>query len=272
MKIDPNTYIIAVANQKGGVGKTTTAINLAASLAASKRRVLLIDLDPQGNATMGAGVDKYALSHSIVELLLNETTLDQVLQKNDVAQFHILPANGDLTVASVALLDHPEKEQRLKNIISPIAHDYDYIVIDCPPTLNMLTLNALTAATDVLIPMQCEYFSLEGLTSLIETIEQIQSSINPTLNLHGIVRTMYDSRNRLTGDINKQLQEHFGDTLYRTVIPRNVRLAEAPSFGQPILQYDRQSTGAASYMALAGEMIRRLEDKQTFASPEAAAK
>lgn len=253
------TKIIAIANQKGGVGKTTTAVNLAASLAATKRRVLLVDLDPQGNATTGSGVEKDALKVSLVDVLLGEADIKQALITVEFAGYDLLPANRDLTAATIGLMNHANKELRLKQILQPVQSRYDFIIIDCPPTLNMLTLNALTAANSVLIPMQCEYYSLEGLSSLLDTIEQIQATINPQLSLEGILRTMYDSRNRLTGDINKQLRQHFGEKVFRTVIPRNVRLAEAPSFGKPILHYERNSTGAASYLALAGEMIRREE-------------
>ena len=253
----PNTKILAIANQKGGVGKTTTAVNLAASLAATKRCVLLIDLDPQGNATMGSGVDKHELTKTINEVLLGECTLNDALCKNLEAGFDLLPSNRDLTVAEIGLLDSNDKEQRLKNVLAPILANYDFIIIDCPPTLNMLTVNALVAATGVLVPMQCEYYSLEGLSSLLDTIEQIRSSVNPTLNLEGILRTMYDARNRLTNDVNKQLHQHFGEKVFKTVIPRNVRLAEAPSFGKPILQYERQSQGATAYLSLAAEVIRR---------------
>jgi chromosome partitioning protein len=256
------TNIIAVANQKGGVGKTTTAVNLAASLVATKRRVLLIDLDPQGNATMGSGVDKHELDISLGDVLLDDVSLEKAIIPNEVAGFDLLPSNRDLTAAAIGLLDSDEKEMRLKNILAPLAGRYDYIIIECPPTLNMLTINALTAATSVLIPMQCEYFSLEGLSSLLETVEQLQETVNPDLKIEGILRTMYDSRNRLTNDINKQLHKHFGEKIYRTVIPRNVRLAEAPSFGKPILYYERNSTGAASYLALAGEMIRRNDERK----------
>jgi chromosome partitioning protein len=251
------TKIIAVANQKGGVGKTTTAVNLAASLVASKRRVLLIDLDPQGNATMGSGIDKHELANTISNALLGEITISEIMVHSDVAGYDLLPSNRDLTAAEVGLLDMENNESRLKQLLNPIKPNYDYIIIDCPPTLNMLTVNALTAATGVLIPMQCEYYSLEGLSSLLSTIDQITQTINPDLKLEGILRTMYDPRNRLTNDINKQLHEHFGEQVYRTVIPRNVRLAEAPSYGKPILQYEKNSQGASSYLALAGEVINR---------------
>lgn len=258
-----DSNIIAITNQKGGVGKTTTAVNLAASLVASKRRVLLIDLDPQGNATMGSGIDKYELNTSINELLLGEVDIKTVLQIVEPAGFAMLPANRDLTAAAIGLLESEEKQSRLRNVLQPILNDYDYIIIDCPPTLNMLTLNALTAANGVLIPMQCEYFSLEGLSSLLETIEQLQQTVNPNLKIEGILRTMYDPRNRLTNDINKQLHQHFAEKVYRTVIPRNVRLAEAPSFGKPILHYEKNSQGASAYLALAGEIIRRDELQTT---------
>ena len=261
--MEAHTHIVAVTNQKGGVGKTTTALNLAASLAATKRRTLLIDLDPQGNATMGCGVNKYELSQSVLELLLGELAFSEVVRSLEDFHFDLLPANRDLTAAAVQLLDSENKELSLAKLLEGVKADYDYIIIDCPPTLNMLTLNALAAADSVLIPMQCEYYSLEGLTSLLDTIEQMRDSVNPRLKIEGILRTMYDTRNRLTTDVDQQLHQHFGNTVYRTVIPRNVRLAEAPSFGKPILQYEKHSKGAAAYLSLAGEMIRRNEQEDS---------
>lgn len=250
--------VLAIANQKGGVGKTTTSVNLAASLKATKRRVLLIDLDPQGNATMGSGVDKSELEFSIYDLLMGEAEFATVVRKTP-GDFDILPANGDLTAAEVALLQAENRETRLRDIIACISDQYDFIVIDCPPSLNMLTINALVAANGVIIPMQCEYYALEGLSALMETIQAVSSTFNPTLEIEGILRTMYDPRNRLTVEVSNQLFTHFGDRVYRTVVPRNIRLAEAPSYGLPVLQYDRQSRGAIAYLALAGEMLRRNE-------------
>jgi len=247
---------ITIANQKGGVGKTTTCVNLAASLAATKRRVLLIDMDPQGNATMGSGVDKNDLDNSVCDVLLGECSVDQVLIKSD-AGFDLLPANSDLTAAEVQLMNKIGRERQLFIALQDILDRYDYILIDCPPSLNMLTVNALVAANGVVIPMQCEYYALEGLSALLETIEQIRISVNPRIKVEGLLRTMYDPRNNLSNDVSSELVEHFGDRVYRTVIPRNVRLAEAPSFGQPILQYDKNSRGSMAYLALAGEVLRR---------------
>lgn len=253
--------ILAIANQKGGVGKTTTSVNLAASLSATKRRVLLLDLDPQGNATMGSGIDKSDLDKSIYDVLVGEATAAQTILKTE-AGVDLLPANGDLTAAEVVLLQAENKETRLRDILAQVQDQYDYIVIDCPPSLNMLTINALVSAHGVLIPMQCEYYALEGLSALVETIQAISSTFNPELQIEGILRTMYDPRNRLTTEVSGQLYTYFGDKVYRTVVPRNVRLAEAPSYGMPVLQYDRTSRGAIAYLALAGEILRRNETKE----------
>lgn len=246
--------VIAIANQKGGVGKTTTSINLSASLAASRQDVLLIDLDPQGNATMGCGVDKNALVHTSNDVLLRDCLAEQAALST-AAGFELIPANGDLTVAEVSLMERSHRETFLFKALQSLQSTYTYILIDCPPALNTLTINALVAADSVLIPMQCEYYALEGLAALLSTIEQIKSSVNPRLQLEGILRTMYDSRNRLCSEVSKQLLEHFGNKVYRTVVPRNVRLAEAPSHGLPALQYDKSSPGAAAYMVLAAELM-----------------
>lgn len=251
--------IIAITNQKGGVGKTTTSVNLAASLAAAGKRVLMVDLDPQGNATMGCGVNKQTCEHTVYDALVGQVPLQQVIVKSGTEQFDVLPANADLTAAEVQLLKFNDKETRLRQILQWVDPSYDYILIDCPPSLNMLTVNALTAAEGVIIPLQCEYYALEGLSSLVDTITQVNQHINPYLKIEGILRTMYDPRNSLTNDVSEQLSHHFGERLYRTVIPRNVRLAEAPSHGLPALDYDRQSRGALAYLAMAGEMMRREE-------------
>ena len=251
--------IIAIANQKGGVGKTTTCVNLAASMAATKRQVLVIDLDPQGNATMGSGVDKYEVSHTAYELLIDEMPLDDVIEKETTGGYHLLAANSDVTAAEVKLMTLFSRETRLRTALIDAKNKYDYIFIDCPPSLNTLTINAMTAADSILVPMQCEYYALEGLTALIDTISKLISIINKDLKIEGILRTMYDPRNRLSSDVSDQLKKHFGDKVYRTIIPRNIRLAEAPSFGKPAMYYDKSSTGAKAYLALAGEMIRREE-------------
>ena len=251
------TKIIAIANQKGGVGKTTTSVNIAASLAATKRRVLLIDIDPQGNATMGSGVNKMELELSSFDVLMGEKTIAEVLTRSGEGDYDLLPANGDLTGAEVGLLDELAREIRLRNAIDEVKGNYDFIFIDCPPSLNMLTVNALVAATSVIIPMQCEYYALEGLSALLGSIEKIRKYLNPELKIEGLLRTMYDPRNNLATQVSAELLEHFGEKVYRTIIPRNVRLAEAPSHGLPIIKYDKTSRGALAYLALAGEMLRR---------------
>ena len=257
--------ILAIANQKGGVGKTTTAVNLAASLVVTRKKVLLVDMDPQGNATMGSGIDKSALELSVYELLTGRASLEAVMQSKVQAGYDLLPANGDLVAGEVELIGLPQREARLQQATRLVRNNYDFILIDCPPSLNMLTVNALAAADGVVIPMQCEYYALEGLSALMETIQAIQLQINPRLRIMGILRTMYDPRNRLTTEVNGQLFNYFGDTVYRTVVPRNVKLAEAPSFGASAISYDRQSKGAIAYLALAGEILRR--DEQAAARP-----
>ncbi|MDX2418073.1 MAG: AAA family ATPase [Xanthomonadales bacterium] len=254
--------IIAVANQKGGVGKTTTCVNLASALADMNYRTLLVDLDPQGNASVGCGVNSRELAVSALEVMQAECDIPEAMIELEALGFDILPSNGDLTAAEVSLLQIDEREYRLKQALEKVAHQYAWIIVDCPPSLNMLTLNALTAANSVLIPMQCEYYALEGLASLLETIEQVRSSINPGLEIEGLLRTMYDGRNNLSNAVSDQLIEHFGERVYRTLIPRNVRVAEAPSYGLPVLRYDPSSRGAMAYLGLAGEMLRRNRKRQ----------
>ena len=249
--------IIAVTNQKGGVGKTTTSVNRAASLAETGRRVLLIDLDAQGNATMGSGINKHAVDLTGYDLLMGHADIRKVIVRADAAGYDLLPGNADLTAAEVELMSTDNREQRLRAALGQVLNNYDLIVIDCPPSLNMLTVNALAAADGVLIPIQCEYYALEGLSALLQTIEQVRAAVNPELQIEGLLRTMYDARNRLATEVSVQLHEHFGSKVYRTIIPRNVRLAEAPSHGLPVLRYDKASRGASAYLALAGEFIRR---------------
>lgn len=251
--------ILSITNQKGGVGKTTTCVNLAASLAAAKRRVLLIDIDPQGNATMGSGVDKYAVPLSSYHLLTVQADINEIIIADTEAGYDLIPSNADVTAAEIELMNFSSKEFQLKQALAKVKNNYDFIFIDCPPSLNMLTVNALVASEGVIIPMQCEYYALEGLSALLNTISGLSQTLNPSLHIRGILRTMYDARISLTCEVSKQLIAHFGDKVYRTVIPRNVKLAEAPSYGLPALRYARRSRGAVAYIALAGEMIRREE-------------
>ncbi len=252
--------VIAITNQKGGVGKTTTAVNLAASFAATKRRVLLVDADPQGNATMGCGVDKHAVVHGTYEVIMGETPIRDALVNLDTGGFKLLPANSDLTAAEVNLISAEHRDSRLRDALGEIRVAFDYILIDCPPSLNMLTVNALVAADAVLIPMQCEYYALEGLSALMDTIERLKR-VNPRLQIEGLLRTMFDPRNNLANEVSSQLILHFGERVYNTIIPRNVRLAEAPSFGLPALKHDSTSRGALAYLALAGEMLRKEQER-----------
>jgi chromosome partitioning protein len=249
--------ILAITNQKGGVGKTTTCVNLAASLAATKRRVLLIDLDPQGNATMGSGVIKDEITASMYDVLLGDKTLDEVKIRVEQAGFDLAPSNRELAGAEVELVNESERETRLKSALATLEDLYDYVLLDCPPALNLITVNALTAAQAVLIPMQCEYYALEGLSDLVKTIKKVRAHLNPVLEIEGLLRTMFDPRNMLAQQVSAQLVQHFGDKVYRTVIPRNIRLAEAPSYGLPVLYHDKTSKGAQAYLALAGEMINK---------------
>ena len=259
--------IIAVANQKGGVGKTTTAVNLAAALARTPRKVLLVDLDPQGNATMGSGVDKRELETSVCEVLLGEAVATDAIVRAP-EDFDLLPGNNDLTAAEIRLMGADGREQRLKQALAPIAGNYDFILIDCPPALSLLTLNALTAADSIIVPMQCEYYALEGISALLDTIDALKDNLNPALEIEGVLRTMFDVRNNLANAVSAELTHHFGDKVFRTIVPRNVRLAEAPSHGQSIVGYDKASRGGIAYLGLAGEVLRRQRERQQPAAPQ----
>ncbi len=248
--------ILAVANQKGGVGKTTTSVNLAAGLAQLKKDVLLIDLDPQGNATMGCGINSREVQPNACDMLLQEDNINNLILRAEHADMDVIGSNTDLTAAELELMEQKTPENVLKKQLARLDNDYDFIIIDCPPSLNILTINALVAADGIIIPMQCEYYALEGLASLLDTIERVQSNANANLKIEGIIRTMFDGRNNLANDVSAQLLEHFDDLVYVTVIPRNVRVAEAPSHGMSVIEYDKSSRGAIAYIGLAGEVIR----------------
>ena len=252
--------ILAITNQKGGVGKTTTCVNQAASLAAIKYRVLLVDLDAQGNATTGCGVDKAGLQHTIYHVLIGEKRMQEVIQPSEKGKFDIAPANRNLAGAEVELVNETNRETRLKLALAELGDQYDYVLLDCPPALNLVTVNALTAAHAVMIPMQCEYYALEGLSDLVNTIKKVRTHLNPILEIEGLLRTLYDNRNMLAQQVSAQLEAHFGEKVYRTVIPRNIRLAEAPSYGLPALVYDAASKGSQAYMQLAREIIKRTKN------------
>ena len=251
------TRVLAITNQKGGVGKTTTTVNLGASLATAGKRVLLVDLDPQGNATMGSGIDKRQLTSTVYQVLLGTRAVEEVRTRSQGGNYDLIPANRELAGAEVEMVELASREMRLKSALEAVRGQCDFVLIDCPPALNLLTVNALCAADAVMIPMQCEYYALEGLSDLVNTIKKVRANLNPRLEIEGLLRTMFDTRNTLGQQVSDQIQQHFGDKVYRTVIPRNIRLAEAPSYGKPVLEYDRQSKGALAYLALAGEILAR---------------
>jgi chromosome partitioning protein len=250
--------IFCVANQKGGVGKTTTAVNLAAGLAKLNQRVLLVDLDPQGNATMGAGINKGELKATIYEVLLGMASVSDVRKQSETGKFDVLPANRELAGAEVEMVELENRERRLKDALATVESDYDFMLIDCPPALSMLTLNGLCAAHGVIIPMQCEYYALEGLSDLVNTIKKVHAKLNRDLKIIGLLRVMFDPRMTLSQQVSAQLEQHFGDKVFRTIIPRNVRLAEAPSYGMPGVCFDPASKGAQAYIAFGAEMVERI--------------
>ena len=260
--------ILAIANQKGGVGKTTTAVNLAAALAELGQRVLLADLDPQGNATMGSGIEKRTALPTVYQILLNQVSVRDARMRSEPGHFDVIPANRELAGAEIDLVNLEQRDLRLKVALAQVADDYDFILMDCPPTLNLLTVNAFAAAETVLIPMQCEYYALEGLTDLVATIKKVKQRLNPTIQIEGLLRVMFDPRSTLAQQVSEQIKQHFGDKVYDTVIPRNVRLAEAPSFGTAAMYHDKDSRGALAYLALAGEIIRRDEEAATGHLPD----
>jgi chromosome partitioning protein len=263
--------ILAVANQKGGVGKTTTTVNLAAGLAQAGKRVLLIDLDPQGNATMGSGIDKRTLQHTVYHVLLGLSTVERVRVRSEHGGYDVLPANRDLAGAEVEMVELDHRESRLKGALEPMAADYDYVLLDCPPSLSLLTLNGLVAAHAVMIPMQCEYYALEGLSDLVNTIKKVRTHLNPAIEIEGLLRTMFDPRNTLAQQVADQLKTHFPDKVLDTIVPRNVRLAEAPSYGLPAIKFDASCKGAQAYVALAEEILWRTESRQAASAAVAPA-